>query len=43
MPGPDDVVLGNDPGRINIYYMVVVMEDGSTKCFKGKPHPETVL
>ena len=27
--GPDDVLLGNDPGRINIYYMATEMEDGS--------------
>jgi hypothetical protein len=25
---PDDVVVGNDPGRINIFYMVVPLESG---------------
>lgn len=29
----NDVVLGNDPGRINIYYMVVPLPDGKLKTF----------
>ena len=32
-PSPDDVVVGNDPGRINIYYMAGVV-GGKTKVVK---------
>jgi hypothetical protein len=32
-PGPQDVVLGCDPGRINIYYMAAVLPDGSIRTF----------
>ena len=32
-PGPNDVILGNDPGRINIYYMATVLPNGSVKTF----------
>ena len=32
-PGPNDVVIGCDPGRINIYYMAAVMPDNSIRTF----------
>jgi hypothetical protein len=30
---PNDVVFGNDPGRINIYYMATVLPDGTAKTY----------
>jgi hypothetical protein len=32
-PGPNDVVVGCDPGRVNIYDMATVLPDGSIKTF----------
>jgi hypothetical protein len=32
-PGPMDIVVGCDPGRINIYFMVAVMPNGDVKTF----------
>ena len=31
--GPNDVVIGNDPGRINIYYMAAVLPDNAIKTY----------
>ena len=33
VPGPNDLVTGCDPGRINIYYMATILPDGSIKTF----------
>ena len=32
-PSPKDVIIGCDPGRINIYYMAAVLPDGSIRTF----------
>jgi hypothetical protein len=32
-PGPNDIVVGCDPGRINIYFMATVLPDGTIKTF----------
>jgi hypothetical protein len=33
VPGPQDLVVGCDPGRINIFYMVTILPNGDIKTF----------